>query len=65
MVVSMLAVWALAAVWGHGRLLAEFVRDPPQDHNLALARHLVDHESGTDLPTIGTHTARSAGPMNR
>lgn len=44
MVVSMLAVWALAAVWGHGRLLAEFVRDPPQDHNLALARHLVDHE---------------------
>ena len=41
---SVLAVWALAAVWGHGRLLAEFMRDPPQDHNLALARSLVHHD---------------------
>jgi hypothetical protein len=44
LVVSVLAVWALAAVWGHGRLLAEFVRDPPQDHNRALAQYLVDHD---------------------
>ena len=44
LVVSVLAVWALAAVWGHGRLLAEFARDPPQDHNRALAQYLVDHD---------------------
>ena len=44
LVVSVLAVWAAAAMWGHGQLLAEFVRDPPQDHNRALARYLVDHD---------------------
>lgn len=39
----MLAVWALAAVWGYGRLLVEFMRDPPQDQNRMLARYLMDH----------------------
>ena len=42
--VAVLVVWALAAVWGHGRLLAEFMRDPPRDQNRALARYLVDHD---------------------
>ena len=43
-VVTVLAVWSLAGVWGHTRLLAEFVGDPPQDHNRALAQYLVDNK---------------------
>jgi hypothetical protein len=43
-VVAVLAVWALAGAWGHGRLLTEFVRDPPQDQNRLLARYLVDND---------------------
>ena len=43
-VVAVLAIWALAAIWGHGRLLAEFVRNPPQDQNRILAHYLVEND---------------------
>lgn len=44
LVVAVLTVWTLAAAWGHGRLLAEFRRDPPQDYNRVLAEYLVEHD---------------------
>ena len=43
-VVTVLALWALTAAWGHGRLLAQYIEDPPRDPNRALAQYLVDND---------------------
>ena len=36
--------WAVVSLWGHGRLLADFVRDPPVNNRQQLADYLVAND---------------------
>ncbi len=42
--VGVVAIWALMALWGHTRLLADFVSDPPANNRQQLADYLVDND---------------------
>ena len=44
LVLGIVAVWALIGLIGHTTLLAEFVRQPPQNNRQQLADYLVDHD---------------------
>ena len=41
---GVVAVWALVGLIDHTTLLAEFVRQPPQNNRRQLADYLVDHD---------------------
>ena len=41
---GVVAVWAVAALWGHAQLLTEFLRDPPVNNRQVLADYLVAND---------------------
>ncbi len=41
---AVVSLWAAVALWGHARLLSEFVRDPPVNNRQVLADYLVAND---------------------
>jgi len=41
---GVVAIWAVVSLWGHTRLLAEFLRDPPVNNRQQLADYLVAND---------------------